>query len=888
MSSGVVFIECRTMPDNALSPCGPAQPLLETQRLAALRAFSIVDTPREVEFDRLVKLAAELCETPMAAISIIDEHRLWFKATWGLSIQEMDLSMAFCTHGIRQPGFYQVADALSDPLYRNNPMVTGDASLRFYAGYPLRTQGGQVLGMLAVLDSQPRALTPKKRDQLQTLATLAMVTLELRRRQLMVQHLLGGQAQNRSVLLQLSADVARIGYWQLQAGSEIIEHSDEALSLLGHAPGESLTIDAMAGQIAPDCRDDWKAALAGCFASGVPMDIECAVQSGDLQLHLRWLASPEIRPGSVTVTRLVGVVQDVSEFREIERAAHRWNERFRLVAQLTSDALWEWDVTADSIWWGERMFHLLGHRKAACRQRDALELVHPDDRARVEREVAATLASATADWSSTFRLRRGDGSWAWVEDRAHVVRDGRGRPQRMVGCLRDVSQQVEMEAQRRADEQRIHQLAFHDQLTGLPNRVALLDRLQHAMAASRRHQQHGALMFVDLDNFKTLNDAFGHDAGDRLLQQVGRRLADCVRALDTVARVGGDEFVVLLEELGCDQTIAGLQAESLAKKMLAGFARPFDLGQAMHDCTASIGVTLFDGMLGVTDELLKQADLAMYEAKQSGRNSVRFFDPRMQQLVMQRATLESDLRRASLQHEFVLHYQPQWTRDGRLAGMEALLRWHHPQRGLVFPDEFIGACEESGLILPLGRWVLQSACAQLAGWMAAGLPEVRTSINVSPRQLHSPDFVGDVRAALQASGVPAASLSLELTESMLLHDVEGSIAKMQELRALGVRFALDDFGTGYSSLSLLQRLPLDHLKIDQSFVHSMDHDNDDNTVVRSIISLGKNLKLAVIAEGIESSSQQQRLASWGCDEFQGYLHGRSMPAEEAARLIGAQ
>ncbi len=876
------------MPDDTLSSCDPASPGQEPQRLAALRAFSIVDTPREIEFDRLVKLAAELCETPMAAISIIDEHRLWFKASWGLSMQEMDLSLAFCTHGIRQAGFYQVPDAQRDPLYRDNPLVTGDTSLRFYAGYPLRTQGGQVLGMLAVLDNQPRALTPKQREQLQTLSLQVMVTLELRRRQLMLHQMLGEQAQDRSVMQQLSADVARIGYWQLQAGSELFEGSDEAFGLLGRPAQAHCTLDALLSQIAPEFRADWKAALSTAFASGVPMDIECPAQLQGCDLHLRWLASPEFVPGSLVVRRLLGVVQDVSEFREIERAAHRWNERFRLVAQLTSDALWEWDVIADSVWWGERMFHLLGHRKAACRQKDALALVHSDDRARVQREIAATLRSMSADWSSTFRLRRSDGTWAWVEDRAHVVRDNRGRPQRVVGCLRDVSQQVQMEEQRRADEQRIHQLAFHDQLTGLPNRVALLDRLQHAVAVSHRHHQHSALMFIDLDNFKTLNDAFGHDVGDRLLKQVARRLADSVRALDTVARVGGDEFVVLLEELGSDPAMAALQAEVLAQKMLVGFTLPFDLGQAMHDCTASIGVTVFDGVLAATDELLKQADLAMYEAKQSGRNAVRFFDPRMQQLVIQRAMLESDLRCASLRHEFVLHYQPQWTRDGRLAGMEALLRWHHPQRGLVYPDEFIGTCEESGLILPLGRWVLQSACAQLAGWLAAGLPEVRTSINVSPRQLHSPDFVGDVRAALQASGVPPALVSLELTESMLLQDVSGSIAKMEELRTLGVRFALDDFGTGYSSLSLLQRLPLDHLKIDQSFVRGMDQGNDDNAVVQSIISLGKNLKLGVIAEGIESRVQQQRLAAYGCDEFQGYLHGRSMSADEAAQLIRAQ
>ncbi len=873
------------MPDDALSPCGPANSSQESLRLAALRAFAIVDTPNEVEFDRLVKLAAELCQTPMAAISIIDEHRLWFKASWGMTMQGMDLSLAFCTHGIRQTGFYQVVDARRDPRFRDNPLVTGSTALRFYAGYPLLTQGGHALGMLAVLDREPRVLTPKQREQLQTLAMQAMVTLELRRKQLLLHRMLGAQAHDRSVLQQLSTDVARIGYWQLQAGSDTLECSDEALGVMGYPPGSRLTVSALLGQIEPDCRDDWQDALSQCLAAGVPMDSECALQTGERELHLRWLASPEYDPADFTVRRLLGVVQDVSEFRKIEQAAHRWNERLRLVAHLMSDALWEWDVTEGRVWWRDRMCHLLGHQQTVCGTREALALVHTADRRRVTREIAAVLGSDRHEWTSTFRFSRGDGSWAWVENRAQVVRDRQGKPLRVVGCLRDISKQVHMEEQRRADEQRIHQLAFHDQLTGLPNRSALLDRLQHAIAANHRHHQRSALMFIDLDNFKTLNDAYGHDVGDRLLTQVGRRLGDCVRAIDTVARVGGDEFVVLLEELGTDPVLAALQAESLAQKMLAGFVQPFDLGRTMHDCTASIGVTVFDGDHAATDELLKQADLAMYEAKQSGRNSVRFFDPRMQQLVMQRATLEADLRRASLQHEFALHYQPQWTRDGQLAGMEALLRWHHPQRGLVYPDDFIGACEETGLILPLGRWVLQSACAQLSSWLAAGLGNVRVSVNISPRQLRSPEFVGDVRAALEASGVPPALLTLELTESTLLHDVEGSIVKMQQLRDLGVRFALDDFGTGYSSLSLLQRLPLDHLKIDQSFVRGLEHGHSDHAVVQSIITLGKQLHMGVIAEGIENAGQQQQLSALGCDEFQGFLHGRPMPAGDAERLV---
>ncbi len=452
-----------------------------------------------------------------------------------------------------------------------------------------------------------------------------------------------------------------------------------------------------------------------------------------------------------------------------------------------------------------------------------------------------------------------------------AVNDRHGRVTHYVSMLTDITL-------RKATQEEIKQLAFYDALTSLPNRRLLHDRLRIAMAASARRDRQGALLFIDLDNFKTLNDTLGHEKGDLLLQQVARRLSDCVRERDTVARLGGDEFVVMLEDLGARKEDAASQCRVVGEKILAVLNRPYDLGEHEYHNTPSVGVTLFDGQQDDIDELMKRADLAMYEAKAMGRNTLRFFDPRMQAVVSARAALERDLRQALQAGEFFLCYQPQVGLDGRLLGAEALLRWQHAQRGLVSPGEFIPLAEETGLILPLGQWVLQTACAQIAVWSArAGRSQFSLSVNVSARQLRQPNFVDQVLAALDAAGASPRNLKLELTESMLLDNVQDIIAKMAALKARGVGFSLDDFGTGYSSLSYLKRLPLDQLKIDQSFVRDLLSDANDEAIARTVVALAHSLGLEVIAEGVETVAQRDVLAGHGCHAYQGYLFSRPLP-----------
>ena len=426
----------------------------------------------------------------------------------------------------------------------------------------------------------------------------------------------------------------------------------------------------------------------------------------------------------------------------------------------------------------------------------------------------------------------------------------------------------------------IRRLAFYDPLTDLPNRRLLQDRLKQALSRSGRKRRHGALLLIDLDNFKALNDTWGHDKGDLLLKQAALRLVACVRDSDTVARLGGDEFVVLIDDAGAIPGEVIATARAVADKVLATLHAPFDVDGRVHRSGCSIGVAPFGFESLSGDEILKRADVAMYQAKAAGRNTVRFFDPAMQAAVEARVAMEADLRQGLLLDAFSLHFQPQVGPGNRVIGAEALLRWSHPERGPVSPAEFIPVAEQSGLIVDLGEWVLQTACAQLARWSdMPGYAELTLAINVSVHQFHQADFVDKVRRALASHGAAPTQLKLEITESMFVSDQESIINKMVQLNALGVGFSLDDFGTGYSSLSYLRRLPLDQLKIDQSFVRDVLTEHNDAAIARTIIALGQSLGLAVIAEGVELQGQRDFLAEYGCALCQGYLISRPLPIE---------
>jgi diguanylate cyclase (GGDEF)-like protein len=449
----------------------------------------------------------------------------------------------------------------------------------------------------------------------------------------------------------------------------------------------------------------------------------------------------------------------------------------------------------------------------------------------------------------------------------------------VVVFLRDITVRKRQEAQ-------LQQAAFHDVLTDLPNRRMLIESWRRASAAVTRHGNRGAVLLIDLDHFKALNDSMGHDAGDAFLRQTATRLRGCVRDVDTVARLGGDEFAVLLVDLSSVMEEAATQASVVAERIRTCLTEDFAINNTIYRGGCSIGVTLFRGDRDELDGLLKFADSAMYQAKRSGRNAVRFFDTLMQDKVTERDARAVELRAALAGDQFVLHYQIQVDADRKPLGAEALVRWMHPERGLIPPGHFIALAEETGIILELGLWVLRSACQQLSAWQAS--PTTRNlpiSVNVSARQFGQRDFVDRVQRVLNETGAPPHLLKLELTESTALRNVDKTIETMHAIKAFGVTFAMDDFGTGYSSLTYLKRLPFDQLKIDQSFVRGLPDDGVGAAIVESIIAMSRALGIEVIAEGIETMSEFQALEARGCFKYQGFLFSRPIPSAEYVSLL---
>jgi diguanylate cyclase (GGDEF)-like protein/PAS domain S-box-containing protein len=853
----------------------------------------------EATFVPLSRLAARICAAPMSVVGFAAAEHQGLTAVTGMDAAQGRQLAQRCLQELALP--QAGADAPCRP-----PLVHGGSPVRFVACVPLLAPGGRALGVLAVFDRVLRTPDPQHMESLATLAQQAQLQLALRQQQWQYRQLFDDHPQPMWVyepetlrLLAVNRATVRLyGYSEeelLRMGLDDLwlpeERARHRAELLGVQRGAPNSVPVRRHR----CKDG-SVIDVEIFAGPVQFNGRPARQSMVTDVTQRRRAEHAQQRLQATVLKVAAAVSASTGTEFFEQLVLNMAEalgaqtgcvarllpgeppRAAMLARCMDGAKMP---TIEYPLAGTPSFSLLTQRQFVV-ARDIARL-YP---------LAPTLMERQAQAYAGQQLCNADGQPIGM---VYVLfRDPLAKAEEdfVTSMLQFFAARAAAEMERLAAEREIQRLAFYDLLTGLPNRMLLMDRINHALAAARRSHQGGALLFIDLDNFKDLNDTLGHDKGDLLLQQVAQRLNDCVRGMDTVARLGGDEFVVMIEQLSGDPADLSRAARIVAEKILARLSAPYTLAGHQYLSTPSIGIAPFHGDGGPmgtsVGELLQQADLAMYQAKAAGRATLCFFDPGMQAAAAARAGLEADLRTALAQGDFVLHYQPQVDHAGRAVGVEALVRWRHPQRGMVSPADFIPLAEDTGLILPLGRWVLRTACELLAQWREdPRLAHLSVAVNVSSRQFHNADFADYVAHVLRNTGAPPARLKLELTESMLVHDMVTTIARMEALRALGVGFALDDFGTGYSSLAYLRRMPLDQIKIDRSFVRELLTDANDAAIVNTIIALSRSLGLEVIAEGVETAEQRDLLARAGCRFYQGYLFGKPVAEEALMPLLGA-
>ncbi len=612
---------------------------------------------------------------------------------------------------------------------------------------------------------------------------------------------------------------------------------------------------------------------------GEPQTFERVIPNADSSCSRHSLTNyiPDVRDGEVK--GFFVLLTDISTIKKAEAVLRGSEERFRSVVQDQTEVISRLRADGTYIFVNDVYCRFFGKTEQEMIGSTWKPVVYAEDLQRVVDELAM-LSFANPVVMIENRVLSATGAVHWMQFSNRGIFDEHGQLTEIQSVGRDISD-------RKRAEEEVQKLAYKDPLTGLSNRRLMLDRLGIALATSARSMQYGALLFLDLDKFKVINDTQGHGDGDLLLIEVAKRITACVREIDTVARQGGDEFVVLVERLGESLEEASRTASKIAETIRLALAEPYQINNVHIHSSSSIGVSLFCGHDKDVDELIKRADMAMYQAKDGGRNRTRFFDPQMQELVEVRATLESDLHNALETDQFELHYQLQVDHENKPIGAEALIRWVHPQRGMISPAHFIPVAEESALILNIGDWVLDEACRQIALWSNnAKMCDLVLAVNISAQQFKQTHFVDQVIAAIHKHGIDPSRLKLELTESVALDDITDVIAKKNLLRqTVGVTLSLDDFGTGFSSLSYLKRLPLDQIKIDQSFVRDITTDKSDAVMVKTIIDMAQNFSLNVIAEGVETEAQLAFLKQHECKAYQGYLFSKPLPIEQFDALM---
>ncbi len=895
--------------------------------------YEILDTPPEPAFDNLAKRAAEALGATMAAISFFEHAptsareadraiggdgphitREWFKARTGLTFTALAREHCFFlpafTATPQRPTVFVIPDTLADKRFREHPLVAAAPYICFYAASGIFSPTGQLLGVLSVFDTVSREVVAHELEALKNLAALAQARLEARREARSERRTPLAVAANDAPAVLEVAQLEQLLEDEIairkateaklrdeQAFSEAAMQSLPRALFMFERDGKMVRWNAQFATNTGHNSEDLAKMRALDFISEGDREMVADVvnrifETGEeivIEAHMRrkdgatFPYSMYGRAADLNGQRYcIGVGRDITEQKRTEREIARAKERLDLALVGSGLAIWDWDIVNNQVFFSDNWRALL-----SVRAREGAGLVypieevvtfsHPDDHERFQAAVTSAANGSAEDFQCEYRVPGETQEWVWLHSKGKVTnRDASGHPVRMTGTTANITK-------RKSAEERVEFLATRDPLTGLPNRMLVNDRLEQGVANAARKRAGLAFMFIDLDRFKTINDSLGHDVGDELLKRVAARLSACVRVSDTVARLGGDEFAVILENLpGSEGRDVHEGAQQVAEKMIASLASPIMINTHHLTTSCSIGIGIYPTDGPDPKTLMKHADVAMYDAKAKGRNNYQFFSHELNARAQERLSIENYLRLALRRDELLLHYQPRVSfKTGQVTGVEALLRWQHPRHGLLSPDKFIGVAEDSGLIVPMGEWVIERAFQQIAEWQHKSGRDIRLAVNMSVGQMFDGDrLVRMLEQSAKTTGLDLRTVELELTESMLLKNINDTAVLLKQLGDMGLGLAIDDFGTGYSSLSYLKQLPVDSIKVDSSFVRDIGTDPNDEAIIRAIIAMTHSLKLNVIAEGVENEDQYRVLRDLACDEYQGFFFSKPLPPAE--------
>ena len=868
----------------------------DDERTARLRAYGLLDAEPFPALDELVRRAREVAGIPIAWLGFFDGRREHLKARCGVAFTGLagERSLAFGSVPLADAVF--VDDALAGEL-RAHPLVAGGPRARFVGMVPLACPDGLVVGALTVADRVPRTLTPAERTALANIAMLAMARVEARRdapapreartapapreapgmrsrleEEMRRRHAAEEGLEREKEFLEAVLDSLASAFFLVSTEGVMLRWNASLAAAIGYTDAEIASMHP-ADFVSPRDRPQVEAAMREVLEQDREIAIEAEIvdRAGNVRPYA--LSGKPLHLGGKAY--MIGVARDITLRKRTERQMARAKERLDLALEGSRLALWDWDLKSSKVYFNESWSALLGGapRESTFSGDEVKSWNHADDRDVFSVAMSNAMKGVSDGFDCEYRVANAAGEWIWVHSRGKVTqRDEHGQALRMTGTSTNVTK-------RKRAEERADYLATRDPLTNLPNRMLLHDRLEQGVLNAARHQAGFAFMFIDLDRFKTINDSLGHQVGDQLLKGVADRLTACVRATDTVARLGGDEFAVILENLRDDDDEG---AQQVAEKMIAAMAAPMVIDNQPLSTSCSIGISLYPADGRDTASLMKNADVAMYYAKEKGRNNYQFFSAEMNARAQERLSVENYLRLALRRNELVLHYQPRMNlASGELVGVEALIRWQHPRRGLLAPGKFIDVAEDSGLIVPIGEWVLDNACEQIRAWQKSVKPGLRLSVNISVGQIRDGErLYRAVAQAVDRAKIDPATLELELTESHLMQNIEEKAALLNRLGELGVGISIDDFGTGYSSLSYLKKLPVDSIKIDSSFVRDIEEDPNDEAIIKAILAMAHSLRLSVVAEGVETETQFRALQALGCDEYQGFYESAALTPVE--------